>query len=179
MPGFADGDKAAAMFNRPQSFAADGKDNIYVADRLNQAIRKISTSGVTTTIAGGYSKKTGNVDGPAQNASFSDNFDLVYVPTICALLISDRGNRLIRQLELKPEDCAQKTQAGLGVISVSGIAVLCLLFGSVLGFVVRPFFATRTGNLNQPLYQQDMEALPNQPGENSGDSLLRHQKRSC
>jgi len=67
---------------------------------------------MTSTIAGGYSKKAGHIDGPAQNASFSNDFDLAYIPTICALLISDRGNRLIRQLKLKPEDCTQKTQAG-------------------------------------------------------------------
>ncbi|XP_020275098.1 uncharacterized protein LOC109849640 isoform X2 [Asparagus officinalis] len=177
--GFSDGDKTAAMFNKPRSFAIDGKDNVYVADKINHAIRKISTSGMTTTIAGGYSQKMGNIDGPAQNASFSNDFDLVYVPTICALLISDRANGLIRQLDLKPEDCAQRTQAGLGVAPVSVIAVLCLLFGLVFGFAVRPFFATRTAHLQQPLYPQDMEALPDQSGASSSDSQLRRKKRDC
>lgn len=43
--GFSDGDKAAAAFNKPRSFAIDGRDNVYVADRLNHAIRKIDASG--------------------------------------------------------------------------------------------------------------------------------------
>ncbi|KAF6169292.1 hypothetical protein GIB67_013722 [Kingdonia uniflora] len=62
--------------------------------------------GVTTTIAGGFSGKTGNVDGPAQNASFSEDFELAFVPDVCALLITDRGNRLVRQMKLKAQDCA-------------------------------------------------------------------------
>lgn len=59
-----------------------------------------------TTIAGGYVRKAGNTDGPAQNASFSDTFELAFDPQRCALLISDHGNRLVRQLDLKAEDCA-------------------------------------------------------------------------
>ncbi|KAJ6793575.1 Uncharacterized protein M6B38_234805 [Iris pallida] len=177
--GFSDGVGTAAMFDRPKSFAVDGRDNVYVADCRNRAIRKISTSGFTTTIAGGYSEKTGHIDGPAQNASFSNKFDLVYVPTMCAILISDRTNQLIRQIDLKPEDCAQKSQSGLGATYVSAIAAICILVGAVFGFVVRPFFAPRTGSLQQPLYQPDMEALPNQSGENDADGLLRRQKRNC
>ncbi|KAF9626296.1 hypothetical protein IFM89_032145 [Coptis chinensis] len=102
--GFVDGELSFAKFDRPRSFAVDFKGNVYVADKSNHAIRKISKSGVTT-IAGGHSRKPGNVDGPAQNASFSEDFELVFVPGVCALLITDRGNRLVRQMNLKPNDC--------------------------------------------------------------------------
>ncbi|XP_072991211.1 uncharacterized protein [Typha latifolia] len=137
--GFSDGDPAVAMFDRPRSFAIDAVDNVYVADRNNHAIRKISKSGVTTTIAGGYLGRTGKVDGPAQNASFSSDFELVYVPKSCALLITDRGNRLIRQVDLKPKDCTQESRSGLGVTFVSAIAIMCAIFGLVIGFIARPF----------------------------------------
>lgn len=40
--GFSDGDAIYAMFNRPRSFALDSNDNVYVADRINHVIRKIS-----------------------------------------------------------------------------------------------------------------------------------------
>ena len=43
--GFSDGDKTTAMFDKPRSFAIDGGDNVYVADKSNRAIRKISPSG--------------------------------------------------------------------------------------------------------------------------------------
>ncbi|GAY36420.1 hypothetical protein CUMW_021960 [Citrus unshiu] len=73
-----------------------------------------------TTIAGGGSKKEGRADGPAQNASFSNDFELTFVLHICALLISDRGSQLIRQINLKPEDCSKSSQSGsaLGAVSV-------------------------------------------------------------
>ncbi|PKU79866.1 hypothetical protein MA16_Dca012054 [Dendrobium catenatum] len=96
---------------------------------------------LTTTIAGGYSKKAGHTDGPAQNATFSENFDILFMPKMCSLLISDRGSRMIRQMNLKPEDCVEKplSSQGLGAISVSAIAVLALLCGLTLGFMARPF----------------------------------------
>lgn len=72
-----------------------------------------------TTIAGGGSKKEGRADGPAQNASFSNDFELTFVPHICALLISDHGNQLIRQINLKPEDCSKSSQSGSGMFWVT------------------------------------------------------------
>lgn len=44
--GFSDGELDSAMFNKPKSFAVDLKGNLYVADKSNHAIRKISKSGV-------------------------------------------------------------------------------------------------------------------------------------
>ncbi|KAF2325340.1 hypothetical protein GH714_026799 [Hevea brasiliensis] len=77
--GFLDGAPGSARFNKPKSFAVDLKGNIYVADRRNGAIRKISDSGVTT-IAGGQSERIGHEDGPAQNATFSNDFEVSFVP---------------------------------------------------------------------------------------------------
>lgn len=178
--GFSDGELNAAMFHRPRGFAVDSIGNVYVADRSNHAIRKITQSGVTT-IAGGYSNKTGHTDGPAQNASFSNDFDLTFLPRRCILLISDRGNRLIRQMNLKPGDCAHHAPpgAGLGVPMISLVGVLCSLTGLIVGFVARPFLASHVANLQRPSPQQDVEALPNQGGESSTDNLLRYHKRNC
>ncbi|CAM0947092.1 unnamed protein product [Alopecurus aequalis] len=164
---------------RPRSIAVDGADNVYVADRDHGAIRKVTPSGYATTIAGGYSNGTGHRDGPAQNATFSPDFELVYVPKICALLVADRGNRLIRQINLKPEDCAHETHKGLGTTTVSVIAILGALFGSVIGFLFRHFYPFHAGSLHQPLFQQDTEAIQERSEEGGTDQLVRHQKRSC
>ena len=72
----------------------------------------MSLLGYTTTVAGGLSSGPGHRDGLAQNATFSADFELVYVPKICALLVADRGNRMVRQINLKPEDCAHEKQSG-------------------------------------------------------------------
>ena len=76
---------------------------------------------MTTTIAGGYALKPGKVDGPAQNASFSPDFELVFVPELCVLLVSDRGNQLIRQIDLKVEDCRRSPDSG----KLLNLIVLC------------------------------------------------------
>ena len=41
-----------AGIHDPSDIAVDGAGNVYIADCLNQRIRKINTSGIITTIAG-------------------------------------------------------------------------------------------------------------------------------
>ncbi|KAF9683884.1 hypothetical protein SADUNF_Sadunf04G0060300 [Salix dunnii] len=149
--GYTDGEPGLARFNKPKSFAVDFRGNVYVADQLNHAVRKISNSGVTSTIVGNYSQ-TGRQDGPGETATFSSDFEVLFVPQICALLISDHGNQLLRQIDLKPEDCAFSPQSGenlkmlqsltsvLGAVKfwVLGLALSCLL-GIVIGIATRPY----------------------------------------
>ena len=42
----------AATLNNPVGVAVDGMGNVYIADALNHCIRKVSTSGIITTVAG-------------------------------------------------------------------------------------------------------------------------------
>ena len=65
--GSADGVGGAAQFNCVYGLAVDRQDNLYAADYYGQAIRKISPTGVVTTVAGQLGK-VGEVDGPAGTA---------------------------------------------------------------------------------------------------------------
>jgi sugar lactone lactonase YvrE len=66
--GFADGQGAATKFNYPQGVATDVSDNIYVADYGNNKIRKITPTGVVSTLAG--SDLQGFADGIGASAQF-------------------------------------------------------------------------------------------------------------
>ena len=68
--GSADGTGADARFADPQGVAVDGGGNVYVADRSNNTIRKVTPSGVVTTLAG-TAGSSGSADGTGAAARFN------------------------------------------------------------------------------------------------------------
>ncbi|GKE35433.1 NHL repeat-containing protein, partial [Tanacetum coccineum] len=75
-----------AKMIHPKGLIVDDKGNIYVADTDNMAIRKINDTWVTT-IAGGKAGRRGHVDGPSEDAKFSNDFDVLYIGSSCSLLV--------------------------------------------------------------------------------------------
>lgn len=68
--GTANGTGSAASFNYSYGLAKDSAGNMYVADRLNHVVRKISQAGVVTTFAGTMGVG-GTVNGPKATATFN------------------------------------------------------------------------------------------------------------
>lgn len=67
--GTADGAATAARFFDPAGISADPAGNVYVSDSMNKTIRRISVSGVVTTIAGSPGQE-GSADGTGAAARF-------------------------------------------------------------------------------------------------------------
>jgi sugar lactone lactonase YvrE len=93
--GFADGIGTIAIFFYPFGVAADSSGNIYVADAYNHRIRKITSSGVVTTLAG--SGTAGFADGTGTNAMFNDPRG-VSVDSLGNIYVSDTRNNRIRKI---------------------------------------------------------------------------------
>ena len=94
--GSADGTGSAARFGSPQSVAVDGIGNVYVADTANHTIRKITPSGVVTTLAG-LAGSSGNVSGQGPDARF-DRPNGVAVDGAGTVYVADTQNHAIRTI---------------------------------------------------------------------------------
>jgi streptogramin lyase len=93
--GSADGTGASASFNYPSGVAADTAGNVYVADFDNNEIRKITPTGVVTTLAG--STTPGSADGTGASASF-DGPSSVAVGASGNIYATDSHNNEIREI---------------------------------------------------------------------------------
>jgi sugar lactone lactonase YvrE len=95
-PGSADGTGSAAQFNNPEGIAVDSANNVYVADMGNSTIRKITSGGVATTLAGlAGGRGDGFVDGTGSAARFYDPIG-VAVDSEGNVYVADYGNKTIR-----------------------------------------------------------------------------------
>jgi sugar lactone lactonase YvrE len=72
--GFADGNAKNAQFNSPSDVAVDDDGNLYVSDRDNHKIRKITPAGEVSTVAG---STLGDKNGEALSAQFTQPKSLV------------------------------------------------------------------------------------------------------
>jgi serine/threonine protein kinase/streptogramin lyase len=95
-PGDADGAGHNARFRNPWSVAVDGLGNVFVADMSNNTIRKITPTGVVTTLAG-RARMSGNTDGTGSGARFNAPF-AVAVDNAGNLYVSDSANNTIRKM---------------------------------------------------------------------------------
>ncbi|MGA2693981.1 MAG: hypothetical protein ABSF76_16580 [Opitutaceae bacterium] len=93
---YLDGPGGSARFRNPSSLAVDASGNIYVADTGNNAIRKVTPAGVTSTLAGAPGLTTG-VDGTGTSASFPDPYGIA-VNASGNLYVADINLNTIRQI---------------------------------------------------------------------------------
>lgn len=112
--GFADGTGAAARFNAPTGIAMDRSGKVFVADRNNNVIRKVTAAGVVTTFAGSGEAGFSNGAGTAASFSFPSH---VVVDGDGNVYVSDAGNASVRKITAAG---VVSTLAGSGRITSSG-----------------------------------------------------------
>ncbi|HEV2480630.1 MAG TPA: hypothetical protein VGS79_13230 [Puia sp.] len=98
--GFADGAGAAAEFSYPLGLCMGPDGFLYVADQYNFRVRKMSTTGMTSTLAGIFwtgGPLTGEVDGPASVATFDNPWD-VTSDKQGNIYVADEFNNRIRKV---------------------------------------------------------------------------------
>jgi uncharacterized repeat protein (TIGR01451 family) len=78
-----------ASLNYPQGVAVDSAGNLYIADVYNNRIRKVSTAGIITTVAGG-----GNAFGSAGDGGLATNASLFYPQGVA---VDSAGNLYIAE----------------------------------------------------------------------------------
>jgi streptogramin lyase len=118
--GSADGTGSAARFYRPQGLAADSAGNVYVADTYNDTIRKMSPTGVVTTLAG-QAGSIGSTDATGSAARFGNLYGSVPIgpagvttDSTGNVYVADTYSHTIRRVT--PEG-AVTTLAGLAGVS--------------------------------------------------------------
>jgi hypothetical protein len=116
--GFA-GDNAPAtdaLLNTPRGVATDAAGNVYIGDVGNQRIRKISTMGIITTVAGTGTAGYNGDHIPATDAQLHGPYN-VAINAAGELYIADVDNQSIRKVAT---DGTITTVAGTGTAGYSG-----------------------------------------------------------
>ncbi len=93
--GYADGAALQSQFNFPQGIDFDSRGNLYIADRRNNRVRRLSQDGQVSTLAGG--PVAGSDDGQGILASFDGVADLA-VDASGNVYVADQFNGLLRKI---------------------------------------------------------------------------------
>jgi sugar lactone lactonase YvrE len=106
--GSADGEGGAASFFFPTALTVDAKGTVYVADTHNNMVRKITSGGVVTTLAGRFTPVKGGATG---NSERFDNPSGIAVDKEGTVYITDWAKDKIKKIS---PDGKVSTLAGTG-----------------------------------------------------------------
>lgn len=116
--GFQDGPAAASLFNFPRGVKTDQYGNIYVADTDNHRIRKISNTGIVTTLSGTIA---GYADGNVSSGMLNKPCDIA-VDALGNIYIADALNHRIRLLNPQGKLSTVAGSGAIGFVDGPGLA---------------------------------------------------------
>jgi uncharacterized protein (TIGR03437 family) len=106
----------SAELNQPSGVAVDSNNNLYIADLANNVVRKVTSAGIISTVAGTGSFGSGGDNGPATSAQLFMPWG-VAVDGAGNLFIADWGNNRIRKVTSAG---TISTVAGNGTVGFTG-----------------------------------------------------------
>ncbi|MCL2715491.1 MAG: hypothetical protein FWD68_13115 [Alphaproteobacteria bacterium] len=127
----ADGSGTEAGFLSPGGIALDAAGNLYVADEIDNTLRKVSPAGVVSTIAGQGFEAPGHEDGDCSHATFQWPRNIA-VDKNGSLYVPDWVNSVIRKITFGEAGCQVSTLAVHG----DDAGAKTTKFGSLKGLVV-------------------------------------------
>ena len=93
---FADGTGATAKFNTPTGICVDSNGNLYVADSMNNRIRKVTPDGVVSTLSG--TSTSSAIDTTAGSAATFNKPNGVILDSNNNIFVFDSNNNKIRKI---------------------------------------------------------------------------------
>ncbi|CAN5529915.1 hypothetical protein BH11BAC2_BH11BAC2_01140 [soil metagenome] len=125
--GNTNGVGSVARFNSPHGITCDKNGNVFIADRYNHLIRKITPAGLVSTFAG--SGTPGSTDGQGTAASFNEPWG-ISADTFGNLYVADTKNYKIRKIDASG---LVSTYAGVGTFGTTNGAANIASFGFPVG----------------------------------------------
>jgi sugar lactone lactonase YvrE len=121
-PAVNGGSATQATLFGPRGVATDAAGNIYIADTMNQQIRKVVATGVDAgkiLAVAGVAGETGSNDGPVASARLNSPLGVAVDSSGSVVVIADEGNDLVRVVD---EGGVATVEAGT-LDSPSGVAM--------------------------------------------------------
>ncbi len=94
--GSTDATGGSARFNTPKAITLDASGTFHVADSGNHTVRKITSAGVVTTVAG-LAGTSGTADGAGTTARFNSPSGIAATPDGLNVYVADTTNHTIRR----------------------------------------------------------------------------------
>lgn len=150
------GPATAAALYTPNQLTVDAVGNVYIAETRNHVVRKISTSGIITVVAGNNTAGYAGDGGPATAASLDRPSAVCYDISNEKLYISELGNNCVRVVDPAGNIATYAGNTVSGYGGDGGPATSAALFGPY------SIVTDKTGNLyiadaeNQRVRKVDM-----------------------
>ncbi len=115
-PGLVNATGTAAQFNQPMGVITDALNNTYVADNINNVVRKITSAGVVTTFAG---STKGFANGVGSAAKFN-TLQGVSIDTSGNIYVADATNNRVRKITTAASVSTFAGSSAAGLVNDTG-----------------------------------------------------------